>query len=283
MNIPKISVIIPLFNKEKAIKTTIYSVLCQTFGDFEIVVINDGATDNSVSVVQSIHDDRIRIIMQDNLGVSAARNHGIDEALGNWILFLDADDILLPNALMELYNIVNLNQVEVGCANFYILTKKYKLKRYIYSFNGVTNNINKQIVFDKAFMRTGNCLISKEILYKEHFNQNLKRYEDLDFFIRITHNRKVVISETPIMIYSYLYGSLASNFTNPSMDYLTQIDFSDSNFWEKMLLSLILVRECHNYKSIKLLSLYPSMKFYFRIANIINIFLRIRKKLFKNK
>lgn len=280
---PKISIVIPLYNKEKAIKTTIYSVLCQTFVDYEVVIINDGSTDSSINVIQSIHDKRIRIITQDNLGVSAARNRGIDEALGEWILFLDADDILLPYALMELYNLVISNQVDICCANFYLLTKDYKVKLFNYSFKGVTNNINKQILFGKAFIRTGNCLISKKILIHERFNLNLKRYEDLDFFIRITHNRKVLVSEVPIMIYSYLYGNLASNFDYPSKDYLTQINFVDCNFWEKMLLSLIIIREYRNYKAINLLSKYQSMKLYFHVAKVLDLILKIHKKIFNFK
>jgi len=87
------SVVIPLYNKERSVKNTIESVLNQTFQDFEVIVVNDGSTDNSLEVVKSFNDERIRIINQKNSGVSSARNRGIKEAKYEWIAFLDADDL----------------------------------------------------------------------------------------------------------------------------------------------------------------------------------------------
>jgi hypothetical protein len=96
-----ISVVIPLYNKESLISNTIQTVLNQTLQDFEIVVINDGSTDNSVAEVKKINDSRIRLINQPNGGVSAARNRGIQEAHGEFIAFLDADDIWDTNFLQS--------------------------------------------------------------------------------------------------------------------------------------------------------------------------------------
>lgn len=87
-----ISVVIPLYNKEKQIAGTLHSVLAQTFQDFEVVIVNDGSTDRSAEVVKMLDDHRIRLINQNNAGVSAARNRGIAEAYGEFVAFLDADD-----------------------------------------------------------------------------------------------------------------------------------------------------------------------------------------------
>lgn len=87
-----ISVVIPLYNKRGTAARAIQSVLSQSFRDFEIVIVNDGSTDNSVDEVESISDPRIRLINQANAGVSAARNKGIEEARGEYVALLDADD-----------------------------------------------------------------------------------------------------------------------------------------------------------------------------------------------
>lgn len=87
-----ISVVIPLYNKRGTVARAIHSVLSQSFRDFEIVIVNDGSTDNSVDEVERISDPRIRLINQANAGVSAARNKGIEEARGEYVALLDADD-----------------------------------------------------------------------------------------------------------------------------------------------------------------------------------------------
>ena len=98
-----ISVVITLYNKEKHIRNTLKGVLGQSFQDFEIVVVDDGSTDNSVSEVQRFKDPRIRIISQTNAGVSAARNRGILESKGEFIALLDGDDEWKPDYLATQY------------------------------------------------------------------------------------------------------------------------------------------------------------------------------------
>lgn len=100
-----ISVVIPLYNKEKQIACTLQSVFEQTFQNFEIVIVDHGSTDNSVEEVEKFDDSRIRLIHQTNAGVSAARNRGIEEASGELIAFLDADDVWMPEYLATQYGL----------------------------------------------------------------------------------------------------------------------------------------------------------------------------------
>lgn len=97
--IPTVSVIIPLYNKEPHIKRAIDSVLAQKVQDFEIIIVDDGSTDKSAKVVREFTDPKIRLIQQENAGVSAARNRGIKEAKADLIAFLDADDEWTPSFL----------------------------------------------------------------------------------------------------------------------------------------------------------------------------------------
>lgn len=110
-----ISVVIPLYNKEKQIAHTLQSVFNQTFQNFEVVIVDDGSTDGSVAEVEKLSDSRIRLIHQKNAGVSAARNRGIEEAKGDLIAFLDADDEWKPEYLATQYH---LSQKYPNCSVF---------------------------------------------------------------------------------------------------------------------------------------------------------------------
>ena len=107
-----ISVVIPLYNKEKQVKQTLRKVLEQTFSDYEIIIVNDGSTDSSAEIAREFEDHRIKVIDQENAGVSAARNRGIKEAKGNFIAFLDADDEWDKDYLAQIHKPMELNIVQ---------------------------------------------------------------------------------------------------------------------------------------------------------------------------
>jgi len=96
---PDVSVIVPTHNRAHLVAEAVDSVLAQTFGNLEVIVIDDGSTDNTLEVLQTFSDSRIRVIRQNNLGISGARNTGIRAARGKYIAFLDSDDIWLPELL----------------------------------------------------------------------------------------------------------------------------------------------------------------------------------------
>ena len=121
-----ISIIIPLYNKETSIATALRGVLAQTFQDFEVVVVDDGSTDGGAAVVETFDDPRIRLIRQENGGVSAARNRGIAEARGEHIAFLDADDEWMPEFLEEIAALI---------AEY--PESKARATNYIFNSNGV--------------------------------------------------------------------------------------------------------------------------------------------------
>lgn len=103
----KYSVVIPLYNKEHYIEKTLQSVLNQTFGDYEIIVVDDGSSDGSLAAAGRVKSDRIRLIQQENAGVSVARNTGIHNARGEYVCFLDADDEWRPEYLETIDSLTN--------------------------------------------------------------------------------------------------------------------------------------------------------------------------------
>ena len=99
-SIPRVSVVIPTYNSSAMVEQAIQSVLAQTYRDFEIIVIDDGSTDGTKDVVRRF-GERVRYFNQENQGVSAARNFGIHQSLGEYIAFLDSDDLWLPEKLAK--------------------------------------------------------------------------------------------------------------------------------------------------------------------------------------
>ena len=109
----KVSVIIPIFNVEDYLEECLNSVVNQTLKDIEIICINDGSTDGSLEILNSMDDERITIIDQENRGASAARNVGIKHATGEYICFVDSDDYLEPTALEETYGIAKEKSLDI--------------------------------------------------------------------------------------------------------------------------------------------------------------------------
>ena len=111
MTVPKISIIVPVFNVEQYLPRCIDSILNQSFRNFELLLIDDGSSDNSGNICDRYakNDFRIKVFHKKNGGVSSARNVGIDNAIGDWIFFSDADDELFPNGLSILYASIGHN------------------------------------------------------------------------------------------------------------------------------------------------------------------------------
>ena len=211
-----ISVVIPLYNKEKQVARTLRSVLGQSFGDFEIVVVDDGSTDGSVSVVRSFDDRRIRIIGQSNDGVAAARNRGIAEARHDMIAFIDADDEWKPGYLQAQYDLM---QAYPGCSVFVTAYEFRKLSgvEIPARFNGVSFGGNECGLLDKYFVTasrfdpplwTSAVVVRKSAIESVGgFLVGAKSGEDLLTWARLACRYKIAYCLKPLATYCQGYSN----------------------------------------------------------------------------
>ena len=129
---PKISIIIPIYNSEKFIEECLKSILAQTFKDFEIICVNDGSTDNTLNILKIFErkDKRINIINQNNTGAGIARNVGMKKSKGEYLIFLDSDDVCEKTMLENLYNKIKEKNVEVVICNSITFKTQNKRKKF---------------------------------------------------------------------------------------------------------------------------------------------------------
>jgi glycosyltransferase involved in cell wall biosynthesis len=209
------SVVIPLYNKAHTIERTLTSVLTQTYPEFEVIIVNDGSTDNGIEVIRNLTSDtRIRIIEQNNQGVSAARNKGVAAAKYDYIAFLDGDDDWLPAYLEKMKETIALYP-KFGmycCAGIYKeksdealgfrIAKKYK------------NKITDIDFFENphVFSHTSATIVYKEAFFKcEGFPIGIKKNEDYALFYSLALIAPVAYCGFPLSCY---YGKIEGQATS---------------------------------------------------------------------
>ncbi|WP_250433978.1 glycosyltransferase family 2 protein [Hanstruepera flava] len=200
---PRISIIIPLYNKSNFIADTVNSVLNQTFIDYEIIIINDGSTDNSLDVVNSINDNRIQIYTTKNQGVSAARNYGISKARANYIAFLDGDDYWEATFLDSMHQLTidyPKNHVFSSAAKMINGRRNMPLKYYAKPKDKVStlNFFKSSLGF--PILHPSSLIMSKHVVNTIGlFDETLYTTEDTDYWIRIGTKYKIVFLNVPLV------------------------------------------------------------------------------------
>ena len=192
---PFFSVVIPLYNKEEFIKNTIRSVLQQSYPNFEIIIVNDGCTDNSVAVVEKMKSDYITIIHQKNKGLSSARNTGIKHANYNYIAFLDADDLWHEDYLHTITKLIALDATtKVFTTQSAILRPKQNANLSATPFDVKSVlPISNYFKFKKNIFSNSSIVIEKSVFESiGYYNDTVNYGEEEDFFIRCFSKYKLV-------------------------------------------------------------------------------------------
>ena len=250
-----ISVVIPLYNKAQSIRNTLNSVLSQSFQDFEIVVVDDGSTDDSANVVREIEDDRIRLICKENGGVCSARNRGIKEAKYDYIALLDADDGWDKDYLAEQVRLIeDFPQTAMWGINFAELYNG-KLIRELPTglpkgFRGVVEGY-----FDKTLQngRVSDLFCSSSVVIRKdvfchvgYFDVRLKYAEDTDVWWRIIACYSVVFYDRYMAFYHFEAENRALNRTRKFKFYLPCYPEKFKKFRDNETFYLYTQRWCAN-------------------------------------
>ncbi|NQZ24137.1 MAG: glycosyltransferase family 2 protein [Colwellia sp.] len=225
-SIPVVSVIIPMYNVEKYIEQSINSVLNQCYHHFELILVDDGCVDNTLNIVNSFSDPRIRVITQKNRGLSGARNTGIDAARGIYVALLDADDYWAPEKLTKhIQHLTENPAVGVSyCPSLFINEDGELLG--IGQFPKL-NNISKQDVFCRNPVGNGSAPVIRRSLFSEitrfgvkkdkyrsmYFDESLKQSEDIELWTRIALTTKWQFAgiETPLTYYRINNAGLSAD------------------------------------------------------------------------
>ena len=202
---PVITVIVPVYNTEKYIEKCIDSLKEQTMNNIEIIVINDGSTDNTLKILKKLAsgDNRIKIINQSNQKQGAARNRGLDLAKGEYIAFVDADDWIDLDYLEKMHNTALKYRADIAVSS--MVQKKEKKFKYYLKYDKIESfeNINDIINICKFPVKGYVCgkLFKSDVLKNLRFKENVY-YEDTAFLIRAFANTHLLVT-VPEVIYHY--------------------------------------------------------------------------------
>ncbi len=209
---PLISVVIPAYNAEKTIKETIESVLNQTFSDFELIVINDGSQDSTLEIVSSISDPRIKVFSYPNSGPQKSRNRGTAHASSEYISFLDADDLWMPDKLEAQLKALQENP-QAGVAyswTDYIDESGKLLPQRIYG--NFTGNVYLKLLLADFVGNGSNPLIRKQALVEVGgFDELLVAGQDWDMWVRLASKYPFVAVPSVHILYRVSGSSWSTN------------------------------------------------------------------------
>lgn len=234
---PFFTVIIPLYNKEKYISNAIKSILNQTFTDFEILIVNDCSTDDSVKIASKFVSEKVQIIHHEkNSGLAATRNTGIKKANSNYVAFLDADDLWKPHFLEKIFNLIqNFPEARIFGTNYEEIWESTTQLPHNNSdslpkdFTGYLNFF--KINIKQGIYNHGSVCFHKEVYERAGFyNENIQLSQDLDFNIRANYHYKLAYDNSVQMSY---FMQTDNQLTRSSLINKTIPDYDSYEDWAK--------------------------------------------------
>lgn len=259
------TVIIPTYNRGYIIEKTIKDVLCQTYSDFEVIVVDNGSTDNTKNIVENISsiDSRITYIYQENTGSPAgSRNTGIKYAKGDWVSFLDSDDSWEKNKLEKVYDkIAKLDSNVIAVSNWEYYKVNDKIKSILKHSSHFKNKPYRRLLFGGNYLSTSAMTVRKDILVNlKGFDERDEYFavEDYDLWLRIARVGNIDYIKEPLGSFNIYTDNMSgdSSLVNSNLRSLLYNHINSyykSSILRKILLAKHLAR-AYRYEARALLS-----------------------------
>ena len=219
-----VSVVIPTFNRAYCIETSIRSVLQQTHGDLEVIVVDDGSTDDTQEVVKQIGDSRVRYVRQSNAGACVARNHGVDLAKGDIVAFQDSDDLWLPTKLEK-----QVAALQATGADYSTCRMSVRLRGMADDDPAVQivppqdlceTDMNLASLMEKNYVSTQMLVGKKTVFLAERFDPKMPRMQDWDLALRLMPKYTLAFVDEVLVV--HIVGD--DSITEDSTRYMYALD-----------------------------------------------------------
>ncbi len=249
---PLISIIMPAYNVETYIADSIKSILNQSYNNLELIIINDGSTDDTKKIAQSfsVKDKRVRLFSTKNYGVSHARNFGLHKSRGELISFIDSDDQYTKNALMIMIQSLIKYGADISTSRYISVTNFDNHIESIDKFSSILNpnDVLKDFFYDTGHITGSICakIYKKNIIENILFDETLSIAEDQDFFVKVLNNAHMVVHNS---IIGYLYLKRNNSAVNSpfNKEHVSSIKLGDKLLAKIPKEDSELKKACKNY------------------------------------
>ena len=248
---PKISVIIPVYNGENTIRLTIESVLKQTYSEFELIVINDGSQDSTLEIISKINDSRVKIFSFKNAGGNVSRNRGLNYAVGDFVSFLDADDIWVPEKLASQLQTLQQNtdcKVAYSWTDYIDAQGNFLVSGTHFTANG---NVYQQLLLNNFLENGSNPLICREAINLiGGFDESLNAAQDWDMWLRLADKFNFVCVPSVQILYRVSPNSVSSHLARQEKACLQVLEKAykarpfDKPIWHRSLANIYKYLTC---------------------------------------
>lgn len=260
----KVSIIMPAYNCERTIKQAIESVINQDYDNKELIIINDGSSDNTENEIKKIKSEKIKLYTIKNQGVSHARNYGIKHSSGEYLMFIDSDDEYTPHFIRKMVEILEHSNVDQVCSSYYTLNNNSKIIGKISYKNHIFSNSCDciiQLQKNNLFNQVWNKIYKLKIIKKNkiYFEEKISIAEDEKFNLDyINHCNKIKVIEEPLYKYKITPNGLGFKFNPKSNKVKLQIVHQIEKIFEQ-----------HNYDKKYVFESYI-IQYFSLISNIVD-------------